>query len=79
MGQSFSLGIILAAKLPLKIRMFLWQVCNDKIQFVDQLARKNWVCPTDCKLCGQYESAEYIFAQCMLAKLGWSILRDVLE
>jgi hypothetical protein len=28
------------ARLPLKIKMFLWQVCNDKIQLVDQLARK---------------------------------------
>jgi hypothetical protein len=44
------------AKLPLKIRMFLWQVCNNKIQSADQLDRKNWKGPTECKLCGQYEN-----------------------
>jgi hypothetical protein len=30
------------AKLPLKIKIFLWQVCNDKIQSAEQLkAKKN--------------------------------------
>jgi hypothetical protein len=69
---------IWTAKLPLKIKIFLWRVCNDKIQSADQLARKNWAGPTDCKLCGKFKSTENIF-QCVLATLGWSILKDVLE
>jgi hypothetical protein len=63
----------------LKIKNFLWQICNDKIQSTDQLARKNWAGPTDCKLCGRFESTEHIFVQCVLATLGWNILRDVLK
>jgi hypothetical protein len=70
---------IWSAKLPLKIKIFLWQICNDKIQSADQLARKNWAGPTDCKLCGSFENTEHIFTQCVLAKFGWSVLRDVLE
>jgi hypothetical protein len=59
--------------------MFLWQVCNDKVQSAEQLARKNWRGPIECKLCGRLESAEHIFVQCMLAKFCWSVFRDVLE
>jgi hypothetical protein len=70
---------IWTAKLPVKIKMFIWQACNDEIQSVDELARKNWTGPTDCKLCGQFESTKHIFVQCVLATLGWSILKDVLE
>jgi hypothetical protein len=53
---------IWTAKLPLKIKMFLWQVCNGKVQSVEQLAKG----PTECKLCGQVESIEHIFVQCAL-------------
>jgi hypothetical protein len=70
---------IWAACLPLKIKMFLWQVCNDKVQSAEQLAKKNWKGPTECKLCGRLESAEHIFLQCVLAKFCWSVFRDVLE
>jgi hypothetical protein len=68
-----------SANLPLKIKIFPWRICNDKIQSADQLARKNWAGPTNCKLCGRFESTEHIFSQCALATLGWSVLRDVLE
>jgi hypothetical protein len=27
------------AKIPIKIRIFQWQICNDKIQSVEQLKR----------------------------------------
>lgn len=70
---------IWTAALPLKIKIFLWQVCNDKVQSAEQLAKKNWDGPTDCKLCGQLESAEHIFVQCVLARFSWSVFRDVCE
>jgi hypothetical protein len=34
---------IWAAKLPLKIRIFLWQVYNDKIQSAEQFSERNWL------------------------------------
>jgi hypothetical protein len=58
--------------------MFLWQVCNDKVQSAEQLARKNWQGPIECKLCGRLESAEHIFVLCALAKFCWSVFKDVL-
>jgi hypothetical protein len=70
---------IWSAELPLKIKIFLRQICNDKIHSADQLARRNWVGPTDCKLCGSFENTEHISTQCALATPGWSVLRGVLE
>jgi hypothetical protein len=68
---------IWTAKIPLKIKIFLWQVCNDKIQSAEQLKKRNWEGPVECKMCGQVESTEHIFVECVLAKFGWSLYRDV--
>jgi transcription elongation factor Elf1 len=66
------------AKIPLNIKIFLWQVCNDKIQSVEQLKKRNWESPIECKMCGQIESTEHIFVDCALARYGWCVFRDVL-
>jgi hypothetical protein len=69
----------LESKLPLKIKIFLWQICNDKVQSADQLKKRNWARPVECKLCGQMEITEHIFIQCVVASSCWSVIRDVLE
>jgi hypothetical protein len=48
-------------KVPLKIRIFLWQVINDKIQSAEQLKKRNWPGSVACKLCGLLESTSHIF------------------
>jgi hypothetical protein len=65
------------AKLPLKIKIFLWQVCNDKIQSAEQLKAKNWTGPLECKLCGEIESTCHIFLECVTVKFSWRLLSDV--
>lgn len=40
------------AKLPLKIKIFLWQVCNNKVQSAEQLRKRNWPGDLDCKMLG---------------------------
>jgi hypothetical protein len=70
---------IWTAMIPLKIKIFLWQVCNDKIQSAEQLKRRNWEGPIECKMCGQVESTKHIFVGCVLAKYGWSLLRDIFD
>lgn len=67
------------AKLPLKIKFFLWQVCNDKLQSAEQLRKRNQPGPIECKLCGQIESTDHIFFQCVVAQYCWCVLRDTLE
>jgi hypothetical protein len=66
------------AKLPLKIKKFLWQVCNDKVQSAEQLKKKNWPGPLECKLCGNIETAEHIFLRCALASFSWSVFKDAM-
>jgi hypothetical protein len=48
-------------KVPLKIRIFLWKVINDKIQSAEQLKKRNWPGSVACKLCGMLESTSHIF------------------
>jgi hypothetical protein len=67
------------ACLPLKIRMFPWQICNDKIQSVEWLEKRNWVGPIECMLCGKIWSTEHIFLQCAVASFCWNVVRDALE
>jgi transcription elongation factor Elf1 len=66
------------ARLSLKIKVFLWQICNDKIQSTEQLKKKNWSGPLECKLCGEIESTNHIFINCALAKFSWSLFNDAL-
>jgi hypothetical protein len=40
-------------KIPLKIQIFLWQVINGKIESLEQLKKRNWPGPIECKMCGQ--------------------------
>jgi hypothetical protein len=49
------------SKLPLKVRVFLWQGF-DKIQYVVQLKRRNWSGPVECKLCSYEESTDHLFS-----------------
>ena len=36
---------------PLKIKIFFWQACNDKIQSAEQLVKRNWPGSAPCKMC----------------------------
>jgi hypothetical protein len=65
-------------KVPLKIRIFLWQVINDKIQSAEQLKKRNWPGSVACKMCGVLESTAHIIFHCALASFCWCICRDAL-
>jgi hypothetical protein len=67
------------AKLPLKIKIFLWQICDDKIQSAEQLRKKNRPGPLECKLYGEVESRDHIFLNCALAKFSWNLLKEAFE
>jgi hypothetical protein len=67
------------SKLPLKIKIFLWQICNDKIQSTEQLRKKNRPGLLECKLYGEVESRDHIFLNCALAKFSWNLLKEAFE
>jgi hypothetical protein len=66
------------APLPLQIKIFLWQVCNDKIQSAEQRLRKrNWPGEIACKVRGQDETTDHIIFGCALAQFVWCVCRDL--
>jgi hypothetical protein len=66
-------------KVPLKIKIFLWQVIHDKIQSTEQLKKREWSGPIECKLCGLHESTTRIFFECVMAKFCWCAVREVMD
>jgi hypothetical protein len=64
------------ANLPLKIKIFLWLVCNDRIQSADQLVRRKWPGDANCKMCGLTETTEHIILRCALAQFTWCLCRE---
>lgn len=65
------------SKLPLKIKFFLWQVFNNRLQVAQNLIRKGWHDEATCCLCGCEESGDHLFFDCHLAKFVWCMLIDL--
>lgn len=58
-------------KMPLKIRIFVWQVVHDRILSGDQFCKRGGQGSGCCKLCGQPESNDRIMFECPLARFVW--------
>ena len=70
-------GIIWKCKIPLKIKFFLWQVFNNKLEVAQSLLKRGWKGSGNCCLCGKPETIDHIFFDSFLAKLIWSIILEV--
>ena len=55
--------------MPLKIKFFLWQVFNNKLQVAQSLLKRGWKGDGHCCFCGELETVDHIFFQCHLARL----------
>ena len=66
------------AKLPLKIKVFAWQLAMDKLPSALQIASRFGPSDGKCALCGAWENAAHIFFKCSLAQFAWSTLRESL-
>jgi hypothetical protein len=65
------------AKRPLKVRIFLWHVFNDRLQSVEQLKKREWKGDINCVLCSIVEDVDHIMFRCVLSRYVWSKLREV--
>jgi hypothetical protein len=62
------------AKIPAKIKIFLWLLMNNAILTRDNiLKRKGKVSPT-CHFCNLDETISHLFFQCTTAKVVWTIV-----
>jgi hypothetical protein len=60
------------AKLPLKIKIFLWFLNNGVVLTKDNLVKRGWKGCTKCGFCAQQETVQHLFFDCQLARLVWS-------
>ena len=64
------------AKLPLKIKIFLWQLKHNKLQVATSLKRRGWKGSVYCCLCGKVETNNHVFFGCSIPRFAWCCLRD---
>jgi hypothetical protein len=67
-----------AAKIPLKVRIFSWQLILDRLPSSHNIAARHGPGNGRCSLCGVEEDASHIFFTCSPAKFAWSVFRQLL-
>ena len=65
-------------KVPLKIRIFLWQLARKRLPSNDNIHLRHGPSNGLCALCGEGEDTNHIFFKCVLAKFMWSAVRELL-
>jgi hypothetical protein len=72
-------GYIWKCRIPLKIKFFLWQIFNNKLQCATSLVRRGWRGSETCCLGDGCESVNHIFFGCYIARMIWGFLRDIFK
>jgi hypothetical protein len=65
-------------KVPLKIRIFLWQAFQDRPQTTQQLKTRKWKCSELCKLCGKTKDINHLLFKCPMAEFFWAFVSESL-
>ena len=67
------------AKIPLKIKIFMWYLKRGVLLTKDNLARRNWIGSKVCSFCNQEEKkvSNTFFFDCAYAKLFWHAIHLV--
>ena len=67
------------SKLPMKLKVFLWQIFHNKLQTGVKLKKKRkWRGSEKCNLCEKAETVDHIFFSCVLAKFVWVCFKEAL-
>lgn len=66
------------AKIPLKIKIFMWLIKMNAILTRDNFARKRWKGDKSCSFCANPESIEHLFFGCVMSKYCWSLVSIVI-
>ena len=59
-------------------KIFLWQVCSNKLQTGVELKKRNWKYSHLCGIFGCPETVEHICFTCVLAKFTWVYFKEAL-
>jgi len=56
-------------KIPLKIKLFVWLLLEQKLLTWDNLVKRGFLGPSMCALCGvEGENAKHLFVDCVFTK-----------
>jgi zinc-binding in reverse transcriptase len=58
-------------KIPLKHKLFLWMLLNNKILTKDNLCKRNWTGDITCVFCSAPESVDHLFFKCPFISTFW--------
>ena len=67
------------ASIPLKIKIFLWQLFQNAVLTRDNLRKRNWPGNPVCSFCTNIETTNHLFFTCSLARTVWGSLVTRLE
>lgn len=63
--ESINNSFIWKAKVPLKIKIFMWLLENNNILTKDNLIRRNWKGDKFCAFCNEEETIDHLFSNAM--------------
>ena len=62
------------AKIPLKIKIFLWQLFQDVVLTRENMKKRKWLGNPTCSFCDQLETSRHLLFSCSHAKVVWGVL-----
>jgi len=65
------------AKIPLKIKTFMWLISRNAILTKDKFLKRKWQGDTKCRFCPELETISHMFFECSMAKFVWSLVAMV--
>lgn len=69
MGDAYSR--IWKAKIPYKIKIFLWLLEQGATLTKDNMLKRKWVGDPTCRFCDNVETLDHLFFQCSTVKIIW--------
>ena len=66
------------AKLPLKVKIFMWLALQDSILTKDSLLKIKWKGSPACAFCQDAESVRHLMFECPVIKYVWSLMAYIL-
>ncbi|KAM0867589.1 hypothetical protein ACQ4PT_041888 [Festuca glaucescens] len=62
-------------KIPMKIRVFLWQVIQDRLPTREQILIRKGPTSGFCPLCAEVETIDHLLFLCPIAEFLWTVIR----
>jgi hypothetical protein len=66
------------AKIPLKIKIWLWLIWHNAIATKDNMKKRKWIGSFTCQFCPADETITHLFFTCPMAAYMWSTISTVL-